>query len=62
MTKTSMQNYGFTWTDPDGTKRASAVAYDRTSADRQKQKLEASGCTSVEVVPVRPGELPKPKV
>jgi len=24
----TMKNYGLTWTDPDGTKRASAVAYD----------------------------------
>ncbi|WP_369193324.1 hypothetical protein [Streptomyces djakartensis] len=31
---TTMRSYGFTWTDRDGTRRASAVAYDTISADR----------------------------
>ncbi|KOG33272.1 hypothetical protein [Streptomyces resistomycificus] len=57
----TMQNYGLTWTDPDGIPRASAVAYDKPSAERQKEKLEAGRCTSVEVVETKPGTLPVPK-
>jgi hypothetical protein len=58
----SMQNYALTWTDTDGRPRASAVAYDKISAERRKAALEESGATDVEIVPVRPGELPDPKV
>ncbi|MFD4547319.1 hypothetical protein [Streptomyces sp. NPDC058466] len=54
----SMQNFGLTWTDPDGTPRAAAVSYDKASADRRKAELEGAGCTAVEVVPTQPGELP----
>lgn len=61
MTKTSMQSYGFTWTDPDGTPRASAVAYDRISADRRRAELDDAGAVDVVEVPVKPGELPQPK-
>ncbi|MFS4103734.1 hypothetical protein [Streptomyces sp. PD-S100-1] len=57
----TMQHYGFTWTDPDGTPRASAVAYDRTSANHRRKELEAAGATDIEEVAVKPGELPKPK-
>ncbi|WP_435606628.1 hypothetical protein [Streptomyces ardesiacus] len=60
MTKT-MQSFGFTWTDPDGTPRASAVAYDRISADRRRKELEEAGAVDVVEVPVGPGELPHPK-
>ncbi|MFF6829059.1 hypothetical protein [Streptomyces longwoodensis] len=56
----TMQNYGLTWTDAEGVPRASAVAYDKPSGERQKQALEAAGCTGVELVPVRPGTLPEP--
>ncbi|MFH9968335.1 hypothetical protein ACH4PR_44740 [Streptomyces mirabilis] len=42
----AMTNYGLTWTDPDGTPRASVVSYDKVSADRPKDELEAGGCTS----------------
>ncbi|MPY47188.1 hypothetical protein [Streptomyces acidicola] len=56
---TTMQNYALTWTDTDGTPRASAVAYDETSAGRQKSVLEAAGSTNVEIVPVKPGQLPQ---
>ncbi|MEU4051204.1 hypothetical protein AB0F09_18650 [Streptomyces olivaceus] len=59
MTKTSMQSYGFTWTDPDGTPRASAVAYDRISADRHRTDLETAGARDINEVTVKPGELPK---
>ncbi|NED31136.1 hypothetical protein [Streptomyces sp. SID8499] len=58
---TTMQHYGFTWTDPDGTPRASAVAYDRISADHRRRELETAGVTDIEEVPVGPGELPAPK-
>lgn len=57
----TMESYGFTWTDPDGTARASAVAYDRVSADRRKAELEEAGATDIERVPVKPGELPTPR-
>lgn len=55
---TTMQSYSFTWTDPDGTPRASAVAYDRVSADRRRKELEKAGATEIVEVPVKPGELP----
>ncbi|MGW0920051.1 hypothetical protein ACWD3J_13675 [Streptomyces sp. NPDC002755] len=58
----TMQNYGLTWTDPAGTPRASAVAYDESSAQQQKAALETAGCGSVEIVPVKPGQLPSPQV
>lgn len=57
----TMQNYGLTWTDPGGIPRASAVAYDQPSAERQKEALEAGGCSDVEIVPVTPGTLPEPR-
>ena len=57
----TMQSYGFTWTDPDGTRRASAVAYDQVSADRRETELKDAGATDVERVPVKPGELPAPR-
>jgi hypothetical protein len=56
-----MQNYALTWTSPDGTPHASAVAYDKTSADERKTELEDAGCTDIEIVPVKPGELPEPR-
>jgi hypothetical protein len=56
-----MKNYGLTWTDTDGTPRASAVSYDKGSADSRKERLEASGCTAVEVVETKPGELAQPR-
>lgn len=56
-----MQNYALTWTDPDGTPRSSAVAYDKTSGERQAQNLRDAHCTDVELVEVKPGQLPQPK-
>lgn len=55
---TTMRSYGLTWTDPDGTRRASAVAYDTISADRREQELEEAGATSIRRLPVAPGQLP----
>ncbi|MFE2486085.1 hypothetical protein ACFXGR_22845 [Streptomyces mirabilis] len=57
----TMQNYGLTWTDPDGTPRAAAVSYDKVSAERRQAQLEAGGCTDVQVVETKPGELPQPR-
>ncbi|MFK4122884.1 hypothetical protein [Streptomyces longwoodensis] len=57
----TMQSYGLTWADPTGRPRTSAVAYDEPSAQHRKAALEGAGCTSVEIVPVRPGELPEPR-
>lgn len=56
-----MESYGLTWTDADGKARASAVGYDETSAGRRKKELEDAGATDIEIVPVRPGELPEPR-
>ena len=57
----TMKSYGITWTDPDGTPRAAAVAYDQSSAGDRKAELEKAGATDVEIAPVKPGELPTPK-
>ncbi|MDQ0681148.1 hypothetical protein QFZ66_000320 [Streptomyces sp. B4I13] len=55
-----MQNYGLRWTDPDGTPQASAGRYDKRSAKHRRTELKAVGCTRVEIVPVRPGDVPEP--
>ncbi|MGQ4464623.1 hypothetical protein ACN6LC_003716 [Streptomyces violaceoruber] len=57
----TMQNYALTWTDPTGTPRSSAVAYDQPSAQDRKAALEGDGCTNVQILAVRPGELPEPR-
>ncbi|MFF3928301.1 hypothetical protein [Streptomyces hirsutus] len=56
-----MKNHALTWTDTTGTPRASAVAYDQPSANRRKTALEAAGCTDVEIVETKPGQLPEPR-
>ncbi|MEU6355961.1 hypothetical protein ABZ896_42735 [Streptomyces sp. NPDC047072] len=58
---TTMRSFALTWTDPDGAPRASAVAYDKPSAERRRTELESAGATCIELVPVRLGELPEPK-
>jgi hypothetical protein len=58
---TTMQSYGFTWTDPDGTPRASAVSYDHASSERRRAELVKTGATDIEKVSVKPGELPTPR-
>ncbi|MFJ6729343.1 hypothetical protein ACIQPQ_31025 [Streptomyces sp. NPDC091281] len=60
MTST-LQHYGLTWTDPQGIPRASAVGYDKPSAEHRRTELAAAGCTSIETVPIQPGQLPAPK-
>jgi hypothetical protein len=57
---TTMQSYSFTWTDPDGTPRASAVSYDDVSAERRRAELVEDRATDIERVAVKPGELPTP--
>jgi hypothetical protein len=57
----TMQNFGLTWTGPDGTPRAAAVSYDKPSAEHRKARLEAGGATDVEIVETKPGELPAPR-
>ncbi|MFD7933773.1 hypothetical protein ACFV4T_04405 [Streptomyces sp. NPDC059755] len=58
MTTTTMQNFALTWTTPDGVHRASAVAYDEPTAQELMASLESGECISVEIVVVKPGELP----
>ncbi|WP_030993769.1 hypothetical protein [Streptomyces sp. NRRL WC-3744] len=58
-----MRSYSFTWTDPDGTPRASAVAYDEASAGQRRDELADAGASDIERVDVKPGEreLPAPR-
>ncbi|MFE2048035.1 hypothetical protein ACFXAS_05970 [Streptomyces sp. NPDC059459] len=57
----TMQNYSLTWTDTKGVPHASAVAYDKPSAGRRKTELEKAGATDIDIVEVKPGELPTPR-
>jgi hypothetical protein len=57
----TMKSFALTWTDSDGTHRASTVAYDEASAGQRRDELAAAKATDVEIVPVKPGELPEPK-
>lgn len=57
----SMRSFALTWTDADGVPRASAVSYDQASAEQRRDELVAAKATDIEIVPVRPGELPEPK-
>ncbi|GAB7110100.1 hypothetical protein JCM4814A_84150 [Streptomyces phaeofaciens JCM 4814] len=59
---TVTKRYGLLWTDPDGAPQASAASYDKRSAKYRRTELEAVGCTSIELVQVRYGELPEPAV
>lgn len=57
-----MKNYGITWTDPAGVRRASSVSYDKTSASHRKQRLEdelGKDAADVKIVELKPGERPK---
>lgn len=53
----TMDDYGLTWTDGNGKHHASVCHYDKKSADDRKAELEAAGCTTVEVVSVKPGQV-----
>ncbi|MGP4091905.1 hypothetical protein [Streptomyces sp. KR55] len=54
------QNHALTWTDLDGVPRSSAVAYDKPSASRRQQELEDAGCSNVQIIETKPGQLPEP--
>ncbi|MFF5185833.1 hypothetical protein ACFY30_19010 [Streptomyces sp. NPDC000345] len=56
---TATHHYGLTWTDRDGVPQASAGAYAKPAAKRRRKALKETGCTRVEIVPVKPGELPE---
>lgn len=56
-----MENYGIRWTSPTGKHHASAVSYDKRSAEGRKAELEAAGCTDIEVLPTKVGELLEPR-
>lgn len=58
---TIMQNYGLTWTDLDGTPRATVTAYDKPSAQHRKDQLESAGASDIEIHSVRLGEQLEPK-
>lgn len=48
------------WTDANGVPRASTVSYDAKSAEDYKARLEADGCTYVEIKATKVGELLHP--
>lgn len=58
---TKIENYGMRWTDANGVPRASAVSYSKASADDYKARLEADGCTDVEIEATKVGELLQPR-
>jgi hypothetical protein len=55
-----MKNFALTWTEPDGTWRSSAVAYDEPSAASRKKELVDAHCDNVQIVETKPGQLPEP--
>lgn len=55
-----MKNYGLTWTDTAGRKRASVTGYDKTSAEDRKQRLEDEHASDVRIVEIKPGERLQP--
>ncbi|MFI5887017.1 hypothetical protein [Streptomyces sp. NPDC051554] len=55
-----MTNFALTWAAPDGTRRASAVAYDEPSAAGRKKELVDAHCDDVQIVETKPGQLPEP--
>ncbi|MFF1604209.1 hypothetical protein ACFVYV_43490 [Streptomyces mirabilis] len=57
----TMENFGLTWTDPDGTARTSGVSYDQANASHRKQELEDAHAEDVEIVETKPGERLQPK-
>lgn len=57
----TMKNYGLTWTDTDGTPRATVCSYDKGSAEDRKKKLEAAKCKNVRISETKPGQLLQPQ-
>ncbi|MFJ5778869.1 hypothetical protein [Streptomyces sp. NPDC093094] len=60
MTTATHDDYGLTWTDRDGVPQASAGGYDKPAAKRRRKALKEIGCTCVEIVQLRPGEILEP--
>ena len=58
---TTMQNYGLTWTDSDGTPRATVTAYDNPSAQHRKEQPEGARATDIEIHSIRLGERLEPR-
>ncbi|WP_420032198.1 hypothetical protein ACN2WE_04890 [Streptomyces sp. cg28] len=56
-----MQNYGIRWTDAEGKEHASAVSYDKASAEDRKAELVAAKCKDIEILPTKVGELLTPR-
>ncbi|WP_372344770.1 hypothetical protein [Streptomyces sp. KL116D] len=56
-----MTNLGLTWTDADGKNHASAVSYDKKSADDRKRDLETAGCTDIEIHTLTFGQVLTPR-
>ncbi|MEV0220923.1 hypothetical protein [Streptomyces sp. NPDC050704] len=57
----TMKNYRLTWTDTSGVPRVSVPSYDKASAERRKERLQGDGCTDVQVVETKPGEVLQPQ-
>ncbi|MEU6680956.1 hypothetical protein [Streptomyces sp. NPDC046925] len=57
----TMKNYGLTWTSADGRNRASVCSYDTGSAQNRKARLEADGCTKVQIHETKPGQPVEPR-
>lgn len=56
-----MKNYGLTWTDTAGHKRASVTGYDKISAEDRKRRLADDGASDVRIVEIKPGERLQPQ-
>ncbi|MFD9005046.1 hypothetical protein ACFV0T_29520 [Streptomyces sp. NPDC059582] len=56
---TATQRYGLVWTDREGVSQVSAGRFDKPAAKRRRKALKETGCTRVEIVAVRPGEVPE---
>ncbi|MFD5407501.1 hypothetical protein [Streptomyces griseorubiginosus] len=57
----TMQSFALTWTDADGVPRASAVSYDKRSAEHREAELKDAHATDIVILPIEPGELPEPR-
>ena len=60
--KSTKHHYSLTWSDLDGVPQAAAGRYDKRAAAKRRRALQAVGRTRVQVVVVKPGELPEPAV
>lgn len=51
-----MKNYRIRYVTPEGTTKTTVVAFDASSAETRKNRLQDEGHTDVEVFEVKPGE------